>query len=156
MLKATESWNTPQEREKYSFKLLVKLCYRMLSFIRLCKPRLKCSIFFRNRGLYEYLVFSDLDERVLPFKNSILHVLRQLDSPNTSAFGFTNAFYPSRFVFFRTIVHTFVNLSWELEPKKLASVYPGWQRIPAMREATNILRDNRFDPLVLLSNEGIS
>ena len=128
----------------------------MLSFIKLCEPRLKQLTFFRNRGLYEYLAFSDLDERLLPLKNSsILHVLRQLDSPNISAFGFTNTFYPSRFVFLRTILHNFVNLSWKLEPKKLASVYPGWRRIPAMREATNILRETRFDPRVLPSNKGI-
>ena len=121
------------------------------------KPRSKCLTFFRNRGLYEYLAFSDFDERLLPLKNSsLLHLLRLLDSPNTSAFGFPSTFYPNRFVFLRTIVHNFVNLSWKLEPKELAYVYPGWPRIPAMREATNILGEIRFDPLVLPSNEGIS
>ena len=147
--------NPLQEREKYSFNgATLKLCYQMLSFTKLCKLRLKRLIFFRNRGLYEYLVYSDLDERLLPSKNSsILHLLRQLDSPDISAFRVSHTFYPDRFVFIRTIVvHNFVNLSWKLEPKKLASVYPGWPRIPAMREATNILYETRLDTMVLLSN----
>ena len=52
-------------------------------------------ISFRNRGLFNFLGFSDLDERLLPSKHRDLpSLLKDLDRQDTAAFGFHHRFYP--------------------------------------------------------------
>ena len=79
-------------------------CSPWLPWTEAAAPRLSsqvystvCSltVFSRNRGLFRFLGFSDLDERLLPSQDTnLLSLLISLDQEGISAFGFHHVLYP--------------------------------------------------------------
>jgi len=94
---------------------------------------------YRNRDAYKYLAFSDLDERLLPggafkeeFKDALLpRMLNHYDSTNTSAFGFTNVFFPSK---------------WKVGKKDLRLKFSQRRNIVDIREVTQSRKDSQQWP----------
>jgi len=95
---------------------------------------------YRNRDAYKYLAFSDLDERLLPgsgfnekeVKDGLLpRMLNFYDSTNTSAFGFTNVFFPSK---------------WKMGKKDLRLKFPQKREIVDIREVTQSKKDLKHWP----------
>jgi len=94
---------------------------------------------YRNRDAYKYLAFSDLDERLLPgggFKEEVKDgllpkMLNFYDSTNTSAFAFTNVFFPSQ---------------WKMGMKDLKLRFPGRRDIVDIRELTQSRKDSKHWP----------
>jgi len=85
---------------------------------------------FRGRNQYEYLLYSDLDERILPTtpNTSLIENIRELDAGEISSFGLLVTFYLSL---------------WKADMSRLKELYKGVQKIPNIREAILIERETR-------------
>ena len=76
---------------------------------------------YRSRGLFNYTVFIDLDETIIPIlHDSLPDLLANLTDEKVSAFGLTNRFH-----------HT----HWRLPQSSLRSLYPSLPRIPDIKQA---------------------
>jgi len=84
----------------------------------------------RSRNQYEYVVYSDLDERVLPTRpnTSLIELIEEVDDSGTSSFAVLVTFYLS---------------IWKASMERLRVLYKGRERIPNIREATFTQREKR-------------
>ena len=76
---------------------------------------------YRSRDLFNYTVFIDLDETIVPvLHDNLTDLLQNLTENRVSAYGFRNRFH-----------HT----HWRLPQSSLKSLYPSLSRIPAIQQA---------------------
>jgi len=77
---------------------------------------------YRSRGHYEFVVYTDLDERVIPSRPnmSLAQLVKMIDIEGISSFGLLVTFYLS---------------TWKANLPRVRELYKGRERIPNIREA---------------------